>query len=133
VSEPLVAALTLLLVAMLYLFMWQVVRSIRCHLAPHPAAQPVVTLSFTVPDGPKRTVVIDRALVVGRSREADLVIDDPFCSDLHARLGVDGGRLTVHDLGSTNGSFVNEIRLTAPCTLGPDDTLRLGRTIMEAR
>jgi len=133
VPETVVAALTLLLVGMLYLFLWQVARSIRSHLAPQPTARPVVTLAFTVPDNPERIVVIDRALVVGRSREADLVIDDPFCSDLHARLGVEGGWLTVHDLGSTNGSFVNEIRLTAPYTLGPGDTLRLGRTIMEVR
>jgi len=131
--ESVVAALTLLLVGMLYLFLWQVARSIRSHLAAHRPARGAVTLAFTVADDPEHIVVIDRPLVAGRSREADLVIDDPFCSDLHARLSVDGGRLTVHDLGSKNGSFVNDTRLTAPCTLGPGDTLRLGRTIMEVR
>ena len=132
-SESVVAALTILLVGMLYLFLWQVARSIHSHLTPQSTDRPIVTLAFTVADHPERIVVIDRALVAGRGPEADLVIDDPFCSDLHARLGVEGGRLTVHDLGSTNGSFVNDIRLTSPYTLGPGDTLRLGRTIMEVR
>src|SRR5262249_49407510 len=45
---------------------------------------------------------------LGRSLQADVVIDEPSLSRLHARLTVDdSGRLTIEDLGSTNGIFVN--------------------------
>src|SRR5207302_7364188 len=63
---------------------------------------------------------------LGRSLTADVVIDEPSLSRVHARLTVDDrGRLTVEDLGSTNGVFVNgEARSAGP--LAPGDHVRFG-------
>src|SRR5437867_5368533 len=63
---------------------------------------------------------------LGRSLQADVVIDEPSLSRLHARLTVDdGGRLTVEDLGSTNGIFVNgEPQPAGPVSAG--DHVRFG-------
>src|SRR5712692_6638874 len=63
---------------------------------------------------------------LGRSINADVVIDEPSLSRLHARLSVDdGGRLTIEDLGSTNGTFVNgEQRMAGG--VAPGDHVRFG-------
>ena len=64
---------------------------------------------------------------VGRSRQADFAIDAPLLSRLHCRLTAspaDG--LTVEDLSSTNGTFVNERRVRTGA-LAPGDCLRIGR------
>ena len=64
---------------------------------------------------------------VGRGRQADVMVDDPSLSRLHARLAVDpDGQLSIDDLGSTNGIFVNGAeQLSAYLMLG--DVVRFGR------
>jgi pSer/pThr/pTyr-binding forkhead associated (FHA) protein len=61
------------------------------------------------------------------------VIDDPFASDRHLRLSVDAGRLLVEDLGSTNGTLVNDRRIDTPTTLTRGDSIRVGTTTLEVR
>ena len=64
--------------------------------------------------------------IVGRDATASVRLDSPKVSRQHARLTVRGVSVTVHDLGSKNGSFVRGIRVTAPRTLMPGDDLRVG-------
>ena len=52
--------------------------------------------------------------VVGRSPDADITIDDPYSSEFHARVGLQDDKVVVHDLGSTNGTYVNGRRVTSP-------------------
>jgi Inner membrane component of T3SS, cytoplasmic domain/Domain of unknown function (DUF4389) len=66
-------------------------------------------------------------------REGDIVVEDPEISRTHASLSWDGTALTVQDLGSTNGTFVNDERLSGPRQLGPSDRLRIGTTVFELR
>jgi FhaA, N-terminal domain/FHA domain len=65
---------------------------------------------------------------LGRSREADIVIDDANVSRKHAEVRPSGGSWTVRDLGSTNGVKVNGRRLDAsrPQSLKPGDVIELG-------
>ncbi len=69
------------------------------------------------------------AVLVGRAPHCDLVIDHPSVSKEHARFTLAKSQLTLMDLGSTNGTFVNGRRLepeeTAP--VRPDDALRFGK------
>ena len=51
----------------------------------------------------------------------------------HARLFAKNNSWFVEDLGSTNGTFVNEQKLAAPAMLQPGDKVRVGQTIMELR
>ena len=76
---------------------------------------PVIDVDF----GQSRTV--------GRGRQADVVVDDASLSRLHARIVVDAhGQITVDDLGSTNGIFINgSEQLSSYLMLG--DTIRFGR------
>tara|TARA_R110000868_G_scaffold199758_2_gene446489 strand:+ start:33674 stop:34372 length:699 start_codon:yes stop_codon:yes gene_type:complete len=65
--------------------------------------------------------------VIGRGSDADITIDDPGTSRKHIEILWDGKRGQVKDLGSTNGSKLNGVRLdTAP--LQPDSVIELGRT-----
>ena len=54
-------------------------------------------------------------------------------SQQHARIFGKNGSWYVEDLGSTNGTFVNEQRLAAPAMLAPGDRIRVGTTVMELR
>jgi FhaA, N-terminal domain/FHA domain len=66
--------------------------------------------------------------VLGRSRDADVVIDDPNVSRRHAEVRPSGGSWTVRDLGSTNGVKVNGRRLepSRPQSLKRGDVIELG-------
>ena len=64
--------------------------------------------------------------VLGRSRDNDVVIDDPNVSRHHAEVRPSGGSWIVNDLGSTNGIKVNGRRVTGPQSLKRGDVIELG-------
>jgi pSer/pThr/pTyr-binding forkhead associated (FHA) protein len=66
------------------------------------------------------------AYVLGRDREADVVIDSTTVSRRHARLTVGAGGTRVEDLGSRNGTWVRGERIEVPAELGDDEQFRLG-------
>ena len=68
--------------------------------------------------------------VIGRSEEVAVRIDVDGVSRRHARIVVDGGRFTLEDLGSKNGTYLREQRLVSPAALEDGDAFRLGRTLM---
>ena len=76
---------------------------------------------------------VDDALVLGRSPEADIVIEDPYASEFHLRLTAREGRLVLSDLGSTNGTYVNGRRVSTPVDLSRGDAVQIGKTVMEVR
>ena len=64
-------------------------------------------------------------MVIGHSDTADLILDDRYVSRRHALITVTADRsVTIHDLNSLGGTFVNEERLTAPRVLQPGDVVR---------
>ena len=73
----------------------------------------------------KRTVVSGDPFVIGRSRECDLVLDDPNVSRRHAELRRENGGWAVVDLGSTNGIKLNGKRSRGG-RLNPGDEITLG-------
>ncbi len=68
--------------------------------------------------------------IIGRSPSADIQIDQDSVSRQHAKLRFDGEQLTVQDLGSTNGTFINGDRV-ASGRLEVDDRLHIGETIFK--
>jgi hypothetical protein len=66
------------------------------------------------------------ALVLGRGERAAIRLQDPFASAQHARVYEQGGALIVEDLGSTNGTYLNEELLETPRPLHPGDRVRIG-------
>lgn len=68
-------------------------------------------------------------MFIGRELNNDIVINDPEISRRHARLFLQGEAYVLEDLGSTNGSMVNNQRLMGPCILNPGDLITLGEVI----
>jgi hypothetical protein len=66
-------------------------------------------------------------LVLGRGKEADLRIDDPNVSRMHAAIYWNDGRLMIDDLGSTNGTMVNGYPVTST-VLRPRDVVAIGES-----
>ena len=86
-----------------------------------------LTPTTPAPNAPVIDLEFGQSKTVGRGRQADVVVDDPSLSRLHARIAVDqDGQISVDDLGSTNGIFVNGAeQLSAYLMIG--DTIRFGR------
>lgn len=69
----------------------------------------------------------ERALHIGRSDRNDIVLSDDLASRRHAMLQQSGdGAVYISDLGSSNGTFVNDIRISAPALLRRGDRVRIG-------
>jgi DNA-binding winged helix-turn-helix (wHTH) protein len=69
----------------------------------------------------------------GRDAECSLVIDGTTVSRRHARITVADEAATIEDLDSTNGTYVNGTRITAPTRLAHGDELSLGSEILQVR
>ncbi len=67
-------------------------------------------------------------VVLGRSRECDVVVSDENVSRRHAEVRPHGGAWVVRDLGSTNGIRVNGTRVNGAQPLRPGDTIELGQS-----
>ena len=71
---------------------------------------------------------------VGRANRSDFVLDAALVSRVHCRLMTDAsGDLSVEDLDSTNGTFVNDQRVSGRAVLAPGDRLRVGRVELSVR
>jgi pSer/pThr/pTyr-binding forkhead associated (FHA) protein len=73
----------------------------------------------------RRMVLSGATAVIGRSRDCDIVLDDPNVSRRHAEVRKEGDGWTVADLGSTNGVKVNGRRV-GQARLSPGDEITLG-------
>jgi len=77
-----------------------------------------------------QTFSLDKdALGLGRDPGNDIVINDPQVSRQHARITRQGGLVVIEDLGSTNGTFANGVRLVEPHTLVNGDVIGLGNAV----
>jgi hypothetical protein len=84
------------------------------------------------PEERGRIVELIGEVTLGRSPSCGASFErDSFASSFHARIFSRDGQLWVEDLGSTNGTFVNEERVGAPARLRRGDRLRVGRTVLE--
>lgn len=99
--------------------------------APAAPAVPDGAWSLVGAEGPNvgETICIGRELIVGRDGDLGLRLEDPAVSRRHAMIDTLGdGGLRVTDLGSTNGTWVNDARLAGSVELREGDRLRFHRT-----
>jgi hypothetical protein len=75
----------------------------------------------------------DEQITIGRSDDATLVLDDDYASTRHARLFPQDGQWLVEDLGSTNGTFLDRQKVTAPTPVPVGVPIRIGKTVLELR
>src|SRR5437764_15251522 len=81
--------------------------------------------------GAGREFAVAESVTVGRDPSSAIPIDDPEASRQHASITARGGGAVVEDLGSTNGTFVNNVRIEAAREVGPGDRIRIGLTVLE--
>jgi protein kinase-like protein/FHA domain-containing protein len=100
---------------------------------PSVAAQAGEELVVTSGSAPGRRLALEDEFVIGRAvRGEGSLGDDPELSRRHARVARDAsGRMTIEDLGSANGTFVNGERVRERHTLKAGDSIRVGRTTLE--
>lgn len=147
--ETALLVLKIAFLVLLYLFIWRIVRSaardIRLPqesmiLSPQQAsallAQPiarelgrlVVVESSTLAEGDVYSID-SNALTIGRGGDNDLPLEaDEYASSRHARFEPRRDGVYVEDVGSTNGTYVNGIRLSGDRRLAPGDVVRIGET-----
>jgi hypothetical protein len=152
--EPVSVGLKFGFLAILYLFLlwvaWSAVRDLRRgrggivqsgHVAPSDAtgmyAASEVIAGLESDFEPR--LLVERApghesgtaydlldvVTLGRG-EVEIRLEDPFASSRHARISRQGHVLVIEDLGSTNGTYLNEEPLTGPQPLHPGDRIRIG-------
>jgi hypothetical protein len=144
--EELLLALKVAFLVLLYLFIWRIVRTAsrdvrlpqesfvltpegaRDRRADMSTGRLVVLESPALP--PHQTIELDSAPVdVGRALENEIQLEaDEYASSRHARLTPQRDGVWLEDTGSTNGTFVNGVRLTRSKRLEPGDVIRIGET-----
>ncbi len=151
VPEAALTALKFCFLALLFLFLWRVVRVVVMELrapaavavatpaAAAPGAQPAKTdrkgarlRIVDPPDHRGETYPLGDELTVGRGGGCGIVLTaDEFVSTVHARVFRRGEDLLVEDLGSRNGTFVNGERVAAPTRVRRGDRVQFGQTVAE--
>ncbi len=156
--DSLLTILKLCFLALLYLFFLRVLRAVWAEMspsriaAPQPTAAPAARsarnwgaasrgggnakaggrLRVIEPAETKgQTYDLAEELTVGRAGGCQITLDDTYVSQLHARVFRRDGQLFVEDLGSTNGTFLNRKKVTAPIAIRKGDRLQIGKTVME--
>ena len=147
--DPISVALKFGFLAVLYLFVLVIARSalkdLRRTLAPAPDATGfhAAPAYAEAPRGPDGWLIAERGgglerdhrfdliggLSIGRSKEADVRIDDRYASSIHARVFSREGRFFVEDMGSTNGTLLNGATLQGEAEAIDGDTVQIGDTI----
>jgi hypothetical protein len=158
VPEPLLNVLKICLLILLYLFFFRVLRAVwaEVHLARSTAApagggggrararggRPQRRTRTRERTPPKLKVIqpaelagtvypLGDELSVGRAAGCQITLDDTYASQLHARLFMRDGQLYVEDLGSTNGTYLNRRKVSAPMVVSHGDQIQIGSTVME--
>ena len=144
---PVSVAIKFGFLAVLYLFLLWIARSALRDLRSGPRVATVsdATGFHSATGGPLHTafdarLVVERApghaagmiydigdgAVLGRGDGAEIRLEDPFASSRHAQLTLQAGVVVLEDLGSTNGTYLNEELLAGPAPLHPGDRVRIG-------
>ena len=74
-----------------------------------------------------------RPILIGRADDSTLVLDDDYASTRHARISLRGTDWYVEDLGSTNGTYLDRAKVTAPLRVPLGVPIRIGKTVIELR
>ena len=148
VDEALIA-LKIAFIVLLYIFIWRIVRSATRELRSAPVAESVImqptdatSLGLAPVSRAKLVVVKSPALetgeeipvdsmpvAIGRGGQNDVPLDaDEFASAEHARFEARGDGVWLEDVGSTNGTYVNGVKLKRPKRLEPGDIVKIGET-----
>ncbi|MGH2693076.1 MAG: FHA domain-containing protein FhaB/FipA [Actinomycetota bacterium] len=142
--------LKIALLAFLYFFVWRAVRAVVVDLYGPREKRPRTERQRSARRGrgrgtPSKVVVLDAngsrvsthrlsgTLEIGRDSACQIRPNDTYLSQQHARIFDRNGSWVVEDLGSTNGTYLNQQKVTVPSQISPGDRIRVGKTVLEVR
>lgn len=142
------------LIVLLYFFVYRAIRSVAVDVSGRkrgattqmrtPAA-PSAAKASRGGKAPTQVVVHDGAgakaspiklrdqVEIGRGDRCAIRLQDTYVSQVHARLYPKDGAWYVEDLGSTNGTLLNDHKVQAPVEVHAGDVLKVGKTVLELR
>jgi hypothetical protein len=145
--EEVLLALKIAFLILLYALIWRIIRTVSRDMRVAPAqesfimapisagaAAPAVGGRLVVQESPvleqgEEYSVDSAPLTIGRGSQNDVAIDgDEFASARHVRFEPRRDGVWVQDLGSTNGTYVNGVRIEGAQRLAPGDVIRVGET-----
>jgi pSer/pThr/pTyr-binding forkhead associated (FHA) protein len=159
-SELTLTIIRLGFLAVLWLFVITAVSVMRSDLsgrrvAPRPSGRPQVAAPSRPPKAAKPakgkrgmpTVLVvtqgalsgtsvrlgESAVTMGRAQDSTIVLDDDYVSSRHARIFPRDGQWYVEDMGSTNGTYLDRAKVTAPTPVKIGVPIRVGKTVVELR
>lgn len=83
--------------------------------------------------GKPKTVRLAGQVEVGRADRCAIRLEDTYVSQVHARLSPEKGTWRVEDMGSTNGTYLNDRRVETPIEVHAGDVVRVGKTVLELK
>ena len=107
-------------------------RPVDVNRAGHRRRTVQLALEFIEPvERAKERIEIEHAVTIGRSSDCDLSLQDTYLSSRHARVANDSGDLSIEDLGSTNGTYVNQELVEGRVHLERGDIVQVGGVLFE--
>lgn len=97
----------------------------------HPAPRSACVVVIHGEGLGKRVDIHDNPILIGRVQDADLLIEHKSVSRQHCRIWRDGGRCQIEDLGATNPTRVNDLRLEQAAILADGDRITVGESILK--
>lgn len=156
--DPLLNLLKIFLLVLLYLFFARVLRAVWAEinppksLRPASAGAPGAAPAAPAPQrgsfrgtrsGPPhlkaieppplrgQTYPLDTEVTLGRASGCQVPVHDAYASQVHARVFQSDGQWYIEDLGSTNGTYLNQRRVAGPMVMNRRDRIQIGNTVLE--
>lgn len=140
-TDFLIGALKIGFLALLWLFILFVVITIKTDLFGQKVKTEKKTKSRFSRQRPNKLIITSGAqkgeafqlqseLHIGRNFDCQVTLQDDYASGKHARIYLANNDVILADLGSTNGTFLNEERITIPTPITDRDIIRIGHTTM---
>ena len=141
------------LLVLLYFFVFRAIRSVAVDVGgrkrgattqmrtptptssakPSKGRSPTQVVVHDAGGGKPLTVKLRDTAEIGRGDRCAIRLQDTYVSQVHARLYAKNGAWYVEDLGSTNGTLLNDRRVNAPVEVHAGDVLKIGKTVLELR
>lgn len=135
-----------LFILLIFLFLARAVRAMLMEIAgPRTAraqtnrpagvkarpGKPPERVTLIQPDGKSKTFDIGDELMIGRDAKCQVILEDTYASQIHARVFTKDDGVFIEDMGSTNGTYLNRKKVTSALSVARGDRVRIGKTELE--
>lgn len=120
-------------IIIMYLFIYIIVKMIYLDIKnmqfsgdEKSAYLKLINRKDTLPFKIREVYMIDKLLTIGRARNNNVIIKDPYVSKEHSRIILDENNYYIEDLGSANGTYINGEKILDVTVLSDGDRIRIG-------